>query len=140
MAFGDDQDPRIGKAFSSDYQPSGEAKSEGRKKAFAKKRALKELADIAIGGAALEDAQSIAESVGLDFGDDEISLEIYMTLKQISKAITDGDTRAYDSAMNRLKGRVSVDIDQTISIEKMSDSQVEKVFEKLMHNINANTQ
>lgn len=87
--------------FTSENQPSGKAKSEGKRK----KRLLKDLAQALVSGERLDKCKAIAYKVGLDLSDDEYTLDIAMTLKQIEKAIDDGDTRAYQAAMDRLIGK-----------------------------------
>jgi hypothetical protein len=95
--------------FSSDNQPTPEAKSEGKRK----KRLLKDLANALVSGERLNKCKAIAEKVGLDLIDDEFTLEIAMTLKQIEIALDNGDTRAFSAAMDRLVGKPIQTIDQT---------------------------
>jgi len=90
-----------GKKFSKEYQPSGEAKSKGKRK----KRVLKDLAEALVSGEGLEKAKKTAAEVGLDLLDDEYSLEITMTLRQVEKALKKGDTSAFSAAMDRLRGK-----------------------------------
>lgn len=99
-----------GKPFSSKNQPSAELKKEG----WAKKRLLKDLASMLVTGSGLEKAQKTAKSVGLDFGT-EITVEIAMTMRQIDKALSDGDTQAYNAAMDRLVGKATQHITAEIS-------------------------
>jgi len=89
-----------GTPFNKDNQPTPEAKSNGHKK----KRALKELANALISGVGLEKAITTASSVGLEISED-IDVKTVLTLKQIEKAMNEGDTRAYEAAMNRMLGR-----------------------------------
>lgn len=100
--------------FTSENQPSGKAKSEGKRK----KRLLKDLAQALVSGDRLEKCKSIAEKVGLDLSDDEFSLEVAMTLKQIEKAIDAGDTQAFNAAMDRLVGKPQQKIDLSTREEK----------------------
>ena len=87
--------------FSKEYQPSPEAKKEG----WRRKRVLKDLATSLIGGGSLSKAKKMAEQIGVDLSDDEFSVDIVLTLRQIGKALKDGDTRAYSAAMDRMIGR-----------------------------------
>ncbi len=100
-----------GNKFSKDNQPSSEAKSEGHKR----KKALKDLADALISGERLDKCKVIADQVGIDLNDNEFTLDIAMTLKQIEKAFDEGDTRAYQAAMDRLLGKPPQQINQVNS-------------------------
>ena len=103
--------------FSKDNQPTPEAKREGHKR----KRALKDLADALISGERLDKCKVIADKVGIDLNDNEFTLDIAMTLKQIEKAFDEGDTRAYQAAMDRLMGKAPQQItqDNTHQIEPL---------------------
>lgn len=90
-----------GNSFSKDNQPSSESKRQGKKR----KRLLKDLAQALVTGDRLEKCKAIAEKVGLDLTDDEYTLELGMTLKQIERAYDEGDTRAYQAAMDRMLGK-----------------------------------
>ena len=96
-----------GNSFTSENQPSGEAKSLGK----LKKRALKDLANALISGDRLDKCKFIAEKVGLDLSDEEFTLEIAMTLKQIERALDEGDTKAFNAAMDRLLGKPKQEIE-----------------------------
>jgi len=95
--------------FSKEYQPSGEAKSKGRKR----KRLLKDLANALITGAKLEELKELSNRLGLDLDEDEFTLDISLTLKQVEKALESGDTPAFNSAMDRFIGKPT----QTMEIE-----------------------
>jgi hypothetical protein len=95
--------------FTSNNQPTPKAKSEGKRK----KRLLKDLANALVSGERLNKCKAIAEKVGLDLIDDEFTLEIAMTLKQIEIALDNGDTRAFSAAMDRLIGKPEQSIKQT---------------------------
>jgi len=97
--------------FSKDNQPSSEAKKEGHKR----KKALKDLADALIGGERLKKCKVIADKVGIDLEDNEFTLDIAMTLKQIEKAFDEGDTRAYQASMDRFLGKPPQQINQVNS-------------------------
>ena len=109
MAKGRKDMGKEGNTFSSDNQPTPEAKSEGKRK----KRLLKDLANALVSGERLNKCKAIAEKVGLDLIDDEFTLEIAMTLKQIEIALDNGDTRAFSAAMDRLIGKPEQFIKQT---------------------------
>ena len=96
--------------FSKDKQPTPEAKSEGKRK----KRILKDLANALISGESLTKCKEMASKVGIDLKDDEYTLDIAMTLKQIEIAIDAGDTRAYTAAMDRLIGKPNAFIEKTV--------------------------
>ena len=98
--------------FSKDNQPSPKAKSEGHKR----KKALKDLADALISGDRLEKCKLIAKKVGIDLKDGEYTLDIAMTLRQIEKAFDEGDTRAYQAAMDRLLGKPPQQINQVTNM------------------------
>ena len=98
--------------FSKDNQPSPKAKSEGHKR----KKALKDLADALISGDRLEKCKLIANKVGIDLKDGEYTLDIAMTLRQIEKAFDEGDTRAYQAAMDRLLGKPPQQINQVTNM------------------------
>jgi len=104
----DDKTRKVGKGkppkgveFTTDNQPSPQAKSEGKRK----KRQLKELAEALITGEAKNKAKEIAESLGIDLSEAEYNLQIIMTLKQIQIAIEQGDSRAYSVALDRILGK-----------------------------------
>jgi len=112
MAFGRDTDPsKVGNKFSTDNQPTAKQKSDGWKR----KKALKDLADALISGERLDKCKVIANKVGIDLEDNEFTLDIAMTLKQIEKAFDEGDTRAYQAAMDRLMGKPNQHIEQKIT-------------------------
>ena len=98
--------------FSKDNQPSPKSKSEGHKR----KKALKDLADALISGDRLEKCKVIANKVGIDLKDGEYTLDIAMTLRQIEKAFDEGDTRAYQAAMDRLLGKPPQQINQVTNM------------------------
>ena len=98
--------------FSKDNQPSSKQKSEGHKR----KKALRDLADALISGERLEKCKVIAKKVGIDLKDGEYTLDIAMTLRQIEKAFDEGDTRAYQAAMDRLLGKPPQQINQVTNM------------------------
>ena len=101
-----------GNTFSKDNQPSSQAKSDGHKR----KKALKDLADALISGERLQKCKLIAKKVGIDLKDGEYTLDIAMTLRQIEKAFDEGDTRAYQAAMDRLLGKPPQQINQVTNM------------------------
>ena len=114
-----------GKKFSSENQPTAEAK----KKGWQKKRLLKDLADILLQGDKLNEFKKLAEDLGIDLTDDEMTLEVAMSLKQAEKAIQKGDTSAYNSVMDRLKGRPMQEIDHKNNGKSFNDiNKVDVIF------------
>lgn len=106
-----------GKRFSSDYQPTPEAKSEGKKK----KRLLKDLAEVLVNEKKGRNrAKAICKSIGIDHRQIEHSPQMVMTLRQIEKAILLGDTVAYKAAMERIVGPVDKKLDITSGGEKVT--------------------
>ncbi len=87
--------------FGKDNQPSPEAKSDG----WRRRRTLQELADALLNTSGINKAKQTAIECGMDLQDDEFTLEVVMTLRQIEKAIKKGDTQAYSAAMDRMKGK-----------------------------------
>lgn len=85
--------------FSSENQPSAESKSKGWKK----KRATKEIMESFLTNKAQESERELAEFFGFDT--DEIDNRTLADLKQVQKAINDGDTKAYMAVMDRLYGK-----------------------------------
>ena len=102
--------PPKDKQFSKENQPSGEAKSKGWKK----KRELKDLANALITGDAKKNAAATAQLVGIDLSDQEYTIEVIMTLKQIEKALEVGDTKAYNAAMDRMQGKPKQSLDVVV--------------------------
>lgn len=105
--------------FTKDNQPSGKAKSEGKRRA----KALKDVCSQLVTGKSKEALESLAKYLGLEV--DEIDIELALHLKQIQKALNEGDTKAYNSVMDRLKGRPKQEIDHTTKGEKIQDKQFE---------------
>ena len=106
--------------FTSENQPSGAAKSAGKQK----KRLLKDLAAALISGERLSKCKDIAQKVGLDLVDEEYTLEVAMTLKQIEIALDGGDTKAFIAAMDRLVGKPKQETELNINELKPLSFQV----------------
>ena len=87
------------KGFTKDNQPSGKAKSDGWKK----KALLKEISNQILSGTSKNSLKNLAAFIGVDI--EELDVETAMHLKQIEKALKDGDTRAYSAVMDRIKGK-----------------------------------
>lgn len=111
--------PDKGVKFSKDNQPSGEAKKAGKRRA----KALKDVCSQLVTGKSKEALESLAKYLGLEV--DEIDIELALHLKQIQKALNEGDTKAYNSVMDRLKGRPKQEIDHTTKGDKIQDKQFE---------------
>ena len=94
--------------FSSENQPSPEAKSEGKRKGIL----LRAIASQLVSGQAKEALKPLAEYLEIDI--DEIDLETAMHLKQMELAIKKGDTKAYNAVLDRLNGKpIQAVIDKT---------------------------
>lgn len=101
-------------AFTSENQPSGKAKSMGKKKRLV----LKDIASQIVKGEAIKDLKPLAEYMGIQ--ESEIDVETLMHLSQMSRAIKEQDTRAYNAVMDRLKGKPRQEIDHTTNGESMN--------------------
>lgn len=112
------QGAKDGKPFTKETQPSPQAKSAG----WQKKRTLKQLLAMELRGTD-KSAQLVRSFVSKYLGikenevGNEITLEIAMHLRQIEKAITKGDTRAYEAVNERAYGKK---IQADISIENIN--------------------
>jgi len=101
-----------GKPFGTEQaQPSPEAKSAG----WLRKRQLRELLKMQITGkapAAEMVKRFVASYLGVAESDvkDELTLEVAMDLRQIEKAITKGDTKAYEVVKDRVYGKPKVTV------------------------------
>jgi hypothetical protein len=104
--------------FSSTNQPTKAAKVEGRRKATL----IKDIAKQIVKGGVKNALKPLAEYLGLDV--DEINLETVMHLKQMEKAIKEGDTASYNSVMNRIAGKVTEQIDHTSNGEKLNNTTI----------------
>lgn len=104
--------------FSKTSQPSGEAKSNGKKKA----KLIKEIATQIVQGGVKDALKPLAIYLGLEI--DEINLETVMHLKQMEKAINDGDTNAYNAVMNRIAGKAKEFIDHTTNGENIQPTNI----------------
>lgn len=100
--------------FTSDKQPSRKAKSRGWKR----KLLLKDIASQIVKGQALNDLKPLADYLGIE--EDKVDVETLMHLSQMSKAIKEQDTRAYNAVMDRLKGKAKQEIDHTTKGESMN--------------------
>lgn len=105
-----------GTQFTSENQPSPEAKSNGKRK----KRILRDLANAVVTGERLERAREIAEALGLDLEDDEFTFDIVLTMRQAEKALAKGDTSAYNAVMDRLIGKPKQAVDLTSGGDKIN--------------------
>lgn len=85
--------------FSKENQPTPEAK----KKGWAKKRLLKDIAESIVSGDMKDIASKLAKTFGLEVK--EIDLATLADLRQLEKAVKTGDTRAYNAVMDRLRGK-----------------------------------
>ena len=105
--------PEDGNVFSSKNQPSPESKSRGKRKALA----IKAIASQLLEGGVKEAMKELAIYMGVDL--EEIDVETAMHLKQMEKALKNGDTSAYNSVMDRIKGKPIQAIEVTENKSKM---------------------
>lgn len=96
-----------GKKFSKENQPDPKAKKQGH----IKKRVLKDIASQIVKGDSIKDLKPLASYLGIP--ENEIDVETLMHLAQMSKAIKEQDTRAYNAVMDRLKGKPKQEVDHT---------------------------
>jgi hypothetical protein len=88
------------KKFTSEYQPSREAKSKGALKRHAGERLL----NAVVGDGDLKEAaEKMLYALGIEV--DEVTVEWLMYLAQIQKAVQQGDTNAFNAVMDRVKGK-----------------------------------
>lgn len=100
--------PKDGKQFSSTYQPDRQKVIEGKRRV----KLLKDIAALVITGQLKEDLTPLCEELGID--PESVDIEKAMHLKQMEKALKDGDTKAYQALFDRLKGKpVQAVIDKT---------------------------
>ena len=120
--------PEVGEEtqFTKENQPTSEAKSAGRKRV----RDLKQLAAMLLNGEGVDRAKLTAKQVGINLEDDEYTLEIVMTLRQVEKALKKGDTRAYNAAMDRMRGKAPANLDITTGGESINIPLIEWVKTK----------
>jgi len=104
--------------FSKDLQPSGAAKSLGKKKA----KLIKDIASQIVKGGVKDALKPLAVYLGLNV--EEINLETVMHLKQMEKAIKEGDTNAYNAVMNRIAGKAKEFIDHTTNGENIQPTNI----------------
>lgn len=96
--------------FSSENQPSAKAKSEGIKKKYL----LKDISNQLLQGDSKKAMESLAEYMGVDV--DRIDVELAMHLKMMERALKEGDVKAYNSVMDRIKGKPV----QAITMEELN--------------------
>jgi cytolysin (calcineurin-like family phosphatase) len=96
--------PNPATQFSSTNQPSGKAKSEGKKKA----KLLKEIAAMPVTDTLYSKIKKVADMMGLT--QEDVNIELAMHLKQMQNAIDEGDVRSYTALFDRLKGKPKQDI------------------------------
>lgn len=119
-------DPEHGKHFSKDYQPSSKAKKEGWKR----KKILREISETIIGEGEISDlAKKVASFFGVNAN--EIDVETLADLKQLEKAIKDGDTKAYNSYKDRLRGRPKQQIDIEGRMRHEQERSEEEIIKEL---------
>lgn len=85
--------------FTSENQPTPEQKAAGH----IKKTLLKQIAKQLVSGNYKDQFKQVAELLGIN--PDAIDLETAMHIKQMQKALVEGNTFAYNAVMDRLKGK-----------------------------------
>jgi hypothetical protein len=93
-----------GVPFSADNQPSGELKSEGKKKA----RLLKDLLSISTSkefGSEEQNNYRRLTSQYLGIPEEQVDIQMIMHFRQIQRAISKSDTYAYTAVMDRAFGK-----------------------------------
>ena len=136
-----------GKPFTSDQSHLTEAK----KKAWAKKKLLKDLLGIVTSGKLGNSTQDYRKLASDFFGikEDKVDVKMIMDFRQIEKAILKGDTLAYQAVMDRAYGKPKQvseisGIDgkpiQTASVDlsKLSDEELRAIAE-MQHKIGVGT-
>ena len=116
--------------FSSDRQPKPELISLGHKR----KKLLKTISQQLVEGESKEALKSLAEYLGVNI--EEIDLETAMHIKQMEKAIKDGDTRAYIAVMDRIEGKPQQKIDHTtqgqpINEKPLTEQEIKNIKSRL---------
>ncbi len=92
-------DPDAGVKFTKENQPSPEAKKEGWKK----KKLLADISEMIASG----DFAALRDKIAKLFGvvPSEVDFETLADLRQLEKAISKADTRAYNAYKDRLRGK-----------------------------------
>lgn len=106
---------KVGVQFSKENQPSKAVRRKGQYK----RKLIKDIAGMAINGDPLDKALATAKQIGVEF--EQITVEIAMTLKQIEKAISEGDTSAYNAAMDRLVGKPTQTVNSNVNVIEFKD-------------------
>jgi hypothetical protein len=99
------------KKFTSEYQPTPEAKSLG----IRKKRALKEILEISTSRQFKGSSERYREMAAeyLEIEPEEVDVKMIMYFRQIQKAIQKGDTEAFKAVMDRVYGRPKAEESET---------------------------
>lgn len=125
--------PPKDKRFSSQHQPSGKAKSDGK---LARKRGI-ELAQAVLSLAFKGMKESTLKKAAADYygiPQNRITVEMMLLFRQAEKAIQKADTNAFNSIMNRAfalpKQEIGIDHSGVIAT-KLDDRQFKKMEELL---------
>lgn len=104
--------PPNGKKFTTDNQPTGEAKSNGKKKAKFTRSVLKEMLNLPY---KFTEESQLKQQLVKAFGPEALSMSVaeLMSLMQMQKALLKGDTGAYNSVMDQALGRPAQSIIST---------------------------
>lgn len=108
-----------GNTFTKDNQPSGELKSKGKYKASM----LRKICSNIVKGETKGIVEQLA--VVLDIEVNKVDIETLMHLKQIEKAVKEGDTKAYNAVMDRLNGKPL----QALEVKDTTDTKKKDTFD-----------
>lgn len=116
-----------GKTFSKDYQPTGNAKSKGKKKKRFARELVTEMLQMPYKFAA--DSQ-VKKQLIQNFGNEIVEMTVgeVMTLQQMQKAIMKADTIAYSTLLDQAFGRVSQHVDLTSKGETINTKPVLQIL------------
>jgi len=88
-----------GKGFDVVGQPSNEVKRQAQQR----RRAIDRIVNQVVKGEAADKIKDFAIILGVEL--DDITVKTLMHLKQLEKAINDGDTKAYNAVLDRIDGK-----------------------------------
>lgn len=91
-----------GRSFTSENQPSPEAKSEGMKRHWSTKKMLEAVAG-KFSDSQTDFAKLTADYYGVTL--EQVTVKMIMDFRQLEKAIKKGDTRAYEAVNDRAFGK-----------------------------------
>lgn len=106
------EDLPAGKKFTKDYQPAPKAKSEGWKKRRFSRDLIKEMLN---GKFKFTDKSQVKKNLIQSFGEEVVDLTIgeLMTLRQMHKAISEGDHNAYKTLVDQALGNPKQEVNNS---------------------------